>query len=215
MGKEIRAGPSLTVRAMSPSHSVDFFERQFQQQVREQEHALNPFEASALPWLQGRVLDYGCGLGQLSLAAARRGCEVLALDASATAIAHLRQVAQDEGLAIDAREAELSAYRLSTDFDSVVCIGLLMFLDCDSALHQLAQLQQRLRPGGVLVLNVLVQGTTYLDMFDPQRHCLLTAQQLRERFAGWTLEQFELRDFPAPGDTVKSFATLIARKPAA
>ncbi|MFN4361884.1 MAG: class I SAM-dependent methyltransferase [Hylemonella sp.] len=200
---------------MSPSHSVDFFERQFQRQVREQELTLNPFEQAALPWLQGRVLDYGCGLGQLSLAAARRGCEVLALDASATAIAHLRQVAQDEALAIDAHEAELSDYRLSADYDSVVCIGLLMFLDCDSALLQLAQLQQRLRPGGVLVLNVLVEGTSYLDMFDPQRHCLLTAQQLRERFAGWALEQFELRDFPAPGDTVKSFVTLIARKPAA
>jgi tellurite methyltransferase len=200
---------------MSPSHSVDFFERQFQRQVREQELTLNPFEQAALPWLQGRVLDYGCGLGQLSLAAARRGCEVLALDASATAIAHLRQVAQDEALAINAREAELSDYRLSADYDSVVCIGLLMFLDCDSALLQLAQLQQRLRPGGVLVLNVLVEGTSYLDMFDPQRHCLLTAQKLRERFAGWALEQFELRDFPAPGDTVKSFVTLIARKPAA
>lgn len=215
MSKQAWAAPSLTVRAMSPSHSVDFFERQFQRQVREQELTLNPFEQAALPWLQGRVLDYGCGLGQLSLAAARRGCEVLALDASATAIAHLRQVAQDEALAIDAREAELSDYRLSADYDSVVCIGLLMFLDCDSALLQLAQLQQRLRPGGVLVLNVLVEGTSYLDMFDPQRHCLLTAQQLRERFAGWALEQFELRDFPAPGDTVKSFVTLIARKPAA
>lgn len=215
MNKKARTAPSLTVRAMSLSHSVDFFERQFQRQLREQEHTLNPFEEAALPWLRGRVLDYGCGLGQLSLAAARRGCEVLALDASATAIAHLRQVAQNEGLAIDAREAELSAYRLSDDFDSVVCIGLLMFLDCDSALQQLAQLQQRLRPGGVMVLNVLVEGTSYLAMFDPQRHCLLTAQQLRERFAGWTLELFELSDFPAPGDTVKSFVTLIARKPSA
>lgn len=215
MNKKARTAPSLTVRAMSLSHSVDFFERQFQRQLREQEHTLNPFEQAALPWLRGRVLDYGCGLGQLSLAAARRGCEVLALDASATAIAHLRQVAQDEGLAIDAREAELSAYRLSDDFDSVVCIGLLMFLDCDSALHQLAQLQQRLRPGGVMVLNVLVEGTSYLAMFDPQRHCLLTAQQLRERFAGWTLELFELSDFPAPGNTIKSFVTLIARKPSA
>lgn len=198
---------------MSPSHSVDFFERQFQRQVHEQELALNPFEAAALPWLRGRVLDYGCGLGQLSLAAARRGCKVLALDASATAIAHLRQVAQMEGLVIEAQQADLSAYRLRGDFESVVCIGLLMFLDCDSALHQLTQLQQRLRPGGVMVLNVLVEGTTYLEMFDPRRHCLLKAQQLHERFAGWTLEQFEPRDFPAPGGTLKSFVTLIARKP--
>ncbi|MEK9952838.1 MAG: methyltransferase domain-containing protein [Curvibacter sp.] len=198
---------------MTASHSVDFFERQFQRQLQAQDLVLNPFEQAALPWLHGRVLDYGCGLGQLSRAAARQACEVLALDASATAIAHLRQCAQDEGLAIEAHEADLADYRLQGTFDSVVCIGLLMFLDCDHALLQLTQLQQQLRPGGVLVLNVLVQGTTYLDMFDPQRHCLLTEQQLRERFAGWTLEAFDPQDFPAPAGTVKSFITLIARKP--
>lgn len=58
MNKKARTAPSLTVRAMSLSHSVDFFERQFQRQLREQEHTLNPFEQAALPWLRGRVLDY-------------------------------------------------------------------------------------------------------------------------------------------------------------
>lgn len=198
---------------MQTSTSVRFFDEQFQRQVREADLQLNPFEQSALPWLHGQVLDFGCGLGNLAIAAARRGCRVLALDASPTAIAHLRRQAQAEGLPIEAAEADLGDYLLQQDFDVVVSIGLLMFLDCDSALRQLAQLQQRLRPGGVAIVNVLVDGTSYMDMFDPQRHCLLTVQQLRERFTGWSIEQETLQDFPAPGERVKSFVTLIARKP--
>lgn len=198
---------------MSVSATVRFFDQQFQRQLREAELQLNPFEQAALPWLRGQVLDFGCGLGNLALAAARQGCAVLALDGSATAIAHLRQRAGAEGLVLDARQAELADYRLPQDFDAIVCIGLLMFLDCEHALRQLAQLQARLRPGGVLILNLLVQGTTYLDMFDPQQQCLLPAQQVREHFAGWQIEHDATQDFPAPQQRVKAFLTLIATKP--
>lgn len=199
---------------MSPdSSSVRFFEAQFERQVRAGELELNPFERAALPWLRGKVLDYGCGLGNLAVTAAQQGCEVLALDASPTAISHLRQVAADTGLALRAQEAELSAFVLAEDFDTVVCIGLLMFLDCDSALRQLAQLQARLRPGGVLVLNVLVTGTTYRGMFDAQQHCLLSPDRWLACFEGWPLAYCEREDFPAPDQHRKSFLTLIARKP--
>jgi tellurite methyltransferase len=198
---------------MTLPHSVAFFERQFQRQVRETGLCLNPFEEGALPWLRGEVLDFGCGLGNLSVAAARRGCHVLALDGSATAIEHLRLRARNEGLAIEAQQADLADYRLPRQFDSIAAIGLLMFLDCAHALRQLAQLQACLRPGGVLVLNLLVQGTTYLDMFDPQQHCLQTAAQWRQCFSAWRLERDETQDFPAPGGRVKAFLTLIATRP--
>jgi tellurite methyltransferase len=194
-------------------HSVAFFEQQFQHQARETGLRLNPFEEGALPWLRGEVLDFGCGLGNLAVAAARRGCRVLALDGSATAIEHLRQRARSEGLAIEAQQADLADYRLPHQFDSIAAIGLLMFLDCAHARQQLAQLQDCLRPGGVLALNLLVQGTTYLDMFDPQQHCLQTAARWRQCFDGWQLERDETQDFPAPGGRVKAFLTLIARKP--
>jgi tellurite methyltransferase len=198
---------------MMTPRSVDFFERQFQRQVQTHQLELNPFERLALPWLRGQLLDYGCGLGNLSVAAARQGCQVLALDASPTAIAHLRQQAQTQGLAIEAQQADLSDYQLQQDYDSIVCIGLLMFLSCEQAERQLAQLQQRLRPGGTLVLNVLVQGTTYTEMFDAHQHCLWTSEELLARFADWTLQHVQAQDFDAPGDTIKSFLTVIASKP--
>ena len=198
---------------MNSDSSVRFFEAQFQRQVRDADFRLNPFEEAALPHLSGRVLDYGCGLGNLAIAAAQRGCSVLALDASPTAIARLRQVAAAGSLAIEAREADLRNDRIDGEFDAVVSIGLLMFFDCATALAQLRQLQSHLSPGGVAVINVLVQGTTYLDMFDPAGHCLLTRDEVLERFAGWGIVRCDEQEFSAPGARIKSFVTVVARKP--
>lgn len=199
---------------MNPSPSIHFFETQFQRQIQAPDASLNPFEQQALPYLRGAVLDYGCGLGHLAMAAARQGCSVTALDASHTAIEHLRQVAQAEALPITAAEADLRSYELHDDFDAVACIGLLMFFDCPTAFAQLRQLQDHVRPGGVAVVNVLVEGTTYLGMFDPAGHCLFARDEMHKRFAGWEILRSEHADFPAANDTIKSFVTVIARKPA-
>jgi len=52
------------------SQSVTFFDTQFQKQVASNDFALNPFEKIALPFVHGRVLDLGCGMGNLSIEAA-------------------------------------------------------------------------------------------------------------------------------------------------
>lgn len=198
---------------MSSSRSVDFFDRQFERQIHQAEVALNPFEQAALPHLRGRVLDFGCGMGNLALAAARAGCSVLALDASEVAIAHLRGVATAEGLQVQAEVADLAAYRVAGEFDTIVSIGLLMFLDCASAHRALDDLQAHLVPGGTLLVNVLIEGTTYMDMFDPVQHCLFPRDFLQTGLAGWEVLESSHQDFAAPGNTVKSFATIVARKP--
>ena len=198
---------------MSSNRSVDFFDRQFERQIHQAESALNPFEQAALPHLRGRVLDFGCGMGNLALAAARAGCTVLALDASEVAIAHLQEAAREEGLAVQAQVADLAHHSVNGEFDSIVSIGLLMFLDCASAHRALDDLQAHLVPGGTLLVNVLVEGTTYMDMFDPVQHCLFPRDFLQTRLAGWEVLESSHQDFAAPGNTVKSFATIVARKP--
>lgn len=203
---------------MNGNRSIEFFDRQFARQVRDGEaalnpFALNPFEQAALPHLHGRLLDYGCGLGQLSLAAARAGCSVLALDGSTTAVSHLQQAAASLGLPIDARVVDLREHRLAEMFDSIACIGLLMFFACPAAERALAELENHLRPGGTLALNVLVQGTTYMDMFDPAGHCLFERDALSRRYARWQVISDTLSEFAAPGGLNKAFATVIARKP--
>lgn len=198
---------------MHPDGSVAFFDRQFQRQVREQDFTLNPFELAVLPHLRGRVLDYGCGMGNLAMAAAERGCPVLALDASPAAIGHLRQRTLAAALPVDVVEADLRHHEIGEDFDCVVCIGLLMFFDRATALRVLAQLQARVRAGGIAAVNVLVEGTSYLDMFQPGHYCLFARGEMGSRFAGWHIIHSEYRDFPAPDQRIKSFVTLIAQKP--
>lgn len=199
---------------MTPDDSVDFFDRQFRQQVQNRDFQLNPFELAALPHLRGRVLDFGCGLGNLAVAAAQRGCSVLALDASPAAIGHLRQRAAAESLPIEAVEADLRTHEIDEDVDCAVTIGLLMFFDCPTARRVLSMLQARVRPGGIAVVNVLVEGTTWLDMFDAGKCCLFARGEMAERFAGWEILHSEFRDFDMPEQRVKSFVTIIARKPA-
>jgi tellurite methyltransferase len=195
--------------------SIQFFEKQFEAQVRTGACELNPFELLAIPYLKGRVLDYGCGMGNLAFASAERGCDVLALDASPAAITHIQQRAAAQALPVHGVVADLRDYELNEDFDAVVCIGLLMFFDCPTAFRALSSLQARVREGGVAVVNVLVEGTTYLEMFDTKSHCLFSRSEMESRFSGWNVLHSEFSDFEAPSDTKKVFATLIARKPVA
>ncbi len=197
------------------NRSVEFFDRQFDQQARARVFELNPFETLSLEFARGDVLDFGCGLGNLAVTAARRGCRVEALDASPHAIESLRERATVEQLPIDAQLADATAWRPHQEFDTIVCIGLLMFIDCDTAEALLRRLQGALRAGGTMIVNVLVRGTTFMDMFDPDAYCLFEPERLTALFAGWDIVRCDDERFPAPHETVKVFRTVVARRPAA
>ena len=195
------------------NHSVRFFDTQFQRQVAGGEFELNPFERLALPYLQGEILDLGCGLGNLALEAAKSGCRVTALDGSATGIARLRETALCAGLALEVHEADLVHYQLARDYDTIVAIGLLMFFSRARAEALLGEIVAHVRPGGVVALNVLTQGTTFLGMFEPGHYHLFPKGAMEAALAGWEILVASHDTFPAPNDTVKAFDTVIARRP--
>ena len=191
--------------------SVQFFDRQFRRQAGEGDYALNPFERAILPHLFGEVLDLGCGLGNLSLAAAQAGCKVTALDASAAAVADLARRAT--GLPLTAARADLRGYQAERQYDCVVAIGLLMFFACPDARALLRGIRDAVRPNGIAAVNVLIEGTTYLEMFDPAAYCLFGRDELPAAFGAWQTVLSRHEDFPAPSGTLKRFHTLVARAP--
>ncbi|MDB5866342.1 MAG: hypothetical protein JWO70_4148, partial [Betaproteobacteria bacterium] len=194
------------------NRSVEFFDTQFRRQSAAGEYALNPFEGAVLPLLSGRMLDYGCGMGNLAVAAAAKGCEVTALDASPAAIDDLGHRATRLALRIHARVADLRDYSISQGYDCIVSVGLLMFFSPPLARLGLQRIRAAVPPGGLAAVNVLIEGTTFMDMFDPPDYCLFREEELQEAFSGWTVEYLKLESFAAPGNTVKRFCTIAARR---
>lgn len=201
------------MRDPTRNQSVEFFDTQFRRQIRDREYALNPFETLALGYLTGTVLDLGSGLGNLSLEAARRGHRVVAVDGSATAVARIDADARRERLPVRVIRADVEKWIVEGSYDTVVAIGLLMFFPRERALGLLRTIQEHVAPGGIAFVNVLVEGTTYLDMFEADHYYLFSRDELEERFFGWTILSSRHQTFPAPEGTQKEFSTVVARRP--
>ncbi len=191
---------------------VEFFERQFRDQVAAGQFVLNPFEQAALPFLRGRVLDLGCGLGNLSLEAARRGFEVVAVDASAAAIERVAHAARTEGLRIEGVRADLRGYCVPIEYDTVIAIGLVMFFECAEARRLLGEIRRGVAAGGVAIVNALIEGTTWLEPFGEGERCLLPEGEIERVFSGWRIALARREVFAAPGGTQKRFDTVVAER---
>ena len=103
-------------------------------------------------------------------------------------------------------------YSIPERFDTIVAIGLLMFFKREQALELLARIQEHVSGRGLAIVNVLIEGTTFMGMFEPGNYCLFGRTELRERFDGWEILLDDYDSFDAPGNTRKEFSTIVARK---
>ena len=200
--------------AIDKPRAVEYFGAQFQRQIAARDYKLNSFEERALPYLSGKVLDLGCGLGNLALAAAARGAHVTAYDACENAVDDLAERALASGLDVWVKAVDLKGWRPEETWDAVNCIGLLMFFPPDEARDGVRAVRDAVRPGGVAIVNAMIEGSTFLAMFDPGGgYYLFKPEELAAPFAGWEILHDCVEDFPMPGNTVKRFRTLIVRAP--
>ena len=94
------------------------------------------------------------GVDDDAVALARRGYRVTGVDVSAEAIAYARQVADDEGLAVDLRVGDMRALPTDVRADVAICMGNAFgYLEHTGTEAFLADLTKIVRPGGAPVLD--------------------------------------------------------------
>lgn len=103
----------------------------------------------------GRVADFGCGPGLYASRLARRGARVTGIDVSARSLAHAREQAAREGLAIDYVCADYLAFASNQRFD-LVCLIMYDFCALGPVRRRalLDVFATHLAPGGAVVLDV-------------------------------------------------------------
>lgn len=101
-----------------------------------------------------RLLEVGCGTGNISLALAAQGAEVVGLDASAAMLALAQAKARGTGAALSlVRGVAGQLPFAAASFDGVLCILALDFMaDREGALREMVRV---LRPGGFVTVAVL------------------------------------------------------------
>lgn len=102
-----------------------------------------------------RVLDVGCGAGQLSLALAQRRLRVVAVDHQREMLERARRRLVEFGFSDEVTLAQADAARLpmaDDHFDLVVALGVLPWVIDPSAC--LAEMVRVLRPGGALLVTI-------------------------------------------------------------
>ena len=75
----------------------------------------------------GRALELACGLGGNAVWLAKAGWTVTATDYSAVAIEKARQLAVEQGVAVEFVVADATSYQPQSQFDLIVCFYIQLF----------------------------------------------------------------------------------------
>ncbi len=125
----------------------------------------------------GRVLELGCGAGDLSLELAKRGYEVSGVDIAPAAIEWARDKARERGLSADFQVGsvlDLAGYA-DASFDMVLDGYCLHCIIGDDRPKFYAAARRVLKPGGMLHINTMWADTLLTDEslggYDPQTRC--------------------------------------------
>lgn len=100
-----------------------------------------------------RVLDAGCGRGEVLLACAREGCAVAGLDYSEAAVRISRETLSEVGDAEIVHGDVTALPWPDASFDRALLGDVVEHLDAEQAAAGLAELRRVLRPGGLLVVH--------------------------------------------------------------
>lgn len=143
-------------------------------------------------WVNGPVLDVGCGTGELALEMAQRGLAVMGVDSSPKAIARAKEKVNERNLSAAFEVADaLNLQTLNRQFATAIDCGLFhVFSDTERPIY-VESLASILETGGRLIL--ICFSDEEQREGGPRR---VTKAELRDAFAdGWTFEELRAAKF--------------------
>jgi SAM-dependent methyltransferase len=133
----------------------------------------------------GSVLDAGCGTGRVARELARRGIEVVGVDADSSMIETARRISPD----LTWVTADVAAVDLGRTFDLVVMAGNVpLFAPAGTQADLVAGCRRHLGRGGLLVAGFQLGPAYRLDHYDED--CLRVGLVLSDRWSTWSGESF-------------------------
>jgi SAM-dependent methyltransferase len=144
---------------------------------------------------RGAVLELGCGTGRVALDLARRGHEVVGLDADPALVRVLASRARERGLAVEAVVGDARSFALGRRFPLVVAPMQVVQLlgGAEGRRAMLRSARRHLEPGGLLAVALA-------DPFDavPAADALPPLPDVREE-GGWVLSSTPVAVRPVEG----------------
>lgn len=132
------------------------------------------------------VLDAGCGTGRVAIELARRGAEVVGVDADESMLSTARRIAPQLAWV----QADVGDLKLDRRFDVVVMAGNVpLFTPPGSQSALVAGCARHLASDGVLVCGFQLDREYTLDAYDYD--CRAVGLWLSERWATWDREPFQ------------------------
>ncbi|MFN2278891.1 MAG: class I SAM-dependent DNA methyltransferase [Candidatus Promineifilaceae bacterium] len=169
------------------------------------------------------ILDLACGTGRVLIPLAEAGYELHGVDISANMLAVCRGAVQAQSLAhrVILTEADMAAFDLPRKEFAMALVALRSFmhlLTCERQQSCLRSLHEHLRPGGMLVINIIAPDPRRLALepgesfavareFDlPNGNHVLRKQRLAEHDRRSQVRRFEFlfEEFDADGRLVTS-----------
>jgi SAM-dependent methyltransferase len=154
----------------------------------------------------GRALDLACGAGRHAIWLAGRGWRVTAVDNSRFAIEILQRRADERGLSIDSRVADLERHEFIIEPEAYDLI-----LNCHYLQRDLfPAIKAGPRVGGT-VITVIAMVDDDPQIKPMNSAFLLNPGELRAEFVGWELIR-EFEGKPAGDEHRRAMAEIIARR---
>jgi tellurite methyltransferase len=136
-----------------------------------------------------KVLDIGCGEGRNAVFFALNGYHVTAFDTSPKGVEKTRQLAAEVGVSVEAFEADINDYRLTTPFDILFSTGVLQYVPPGRRCDLFANYRQWTNPGGVNAFSVFVRKPFVTEAPDSEKdaHGWISGELLTH-YRDWRVE---------------------------